>query len=247
MAGSTPYERFQQFTTINSNLEPLDLLYLTVLRQLFQPNAMARFKSVMGQILAAFEPLSVDALAKMRSAALVDGKLRSNDVVTSIVKFMGSLLSGVLNDFMPVQVLHTSFRDFLSDQSRSGDFYVNQHEQHSDMALACLNIMKNELHFNICRIKTSYKLNENICGLDKCIKKYISPQLAYSCKFWMKHLQKVTVPLDPKFQRKMIFFLKKQLLYWLEVLSVLKEVNIAPSMLSLILKLKMVSNITSPL
>ncbi|TDL13687.1 WD40 repeat-like protein, partial [Rickenella mellea] len=59
----------------------------------------------------------------------------------------------------------------------------------------------------------------------------------------MKHLQKVTAPLDPKFQRKLVFFLKKQVLYWLEVLSVLKEVNTAPGVLSLILQQKMSEDI----
>ncbi|TDL15113.1 WD40 repeat-like protein [Rickenella mellea] len=106
IAGSTPYERFQQFTLL-------------------------RFRSVMGQVMTAFEPLSVNALAEMRYAANVDNlksdsRSSSKNFVTSIVKFMGSLLSGVSDDFIPVRALHTSFRDFLTDPSRSGKYYVNK-------------------------------------------------------------------------------------------------------------------------
>ncbi|TDL24682.1 hypothetical protein BD410DRAFT_718554 [Rickenella mellea] len=240
----SPYKRFQQFTTMSSDKGPLDSLYSEVLNQLFQSDVIHIFKSVMGWIMSAFEPLSVDTLAKMRSAANnEDNESSSRDVIASIVKFMGSLLSGVSHDHISVQVLHTSFRDFLTDQSRSGEFYVNTKMQHTEMSLACLNIMNMELCFNICKLETSYQLNNDVCDLNNRIKKYISPQLSYSCKFWMKHLQKITVPRDPKFQRKCIFFLKQQVLYWLEVLSVLKEVNIAPRMLSLVLKQEMVSNI----
>ncbi|TDL19768.1 WD40 repeat-like protein [Rickenella mellea] len=239
IAGLTSYERFQQFTLLSSGKEPLDPLYLAILKQLFPPNVMPRFRSVMGQIMAAFEPLSVDALAEMRYAANADDKFNSKssfkDVVTSIVKFMGSLLSGASDDFIPVRALHTSFRDFLTDPLRSEEFFVNEHEQHSTMAHACLNILNTRLHFNICKLETSFKHTYDICNLDKCIKQNISLQLLYSCKYWISHLQ--TVPLDLNFESKVEIFFYKQFLYWLEVLSMVKILNISSSILSLVLKL----------
>ncbi|KAM6493686.1 hypothetical protein JOM56_010047 [Amanita muscaria] len=37
---------------------------------------------------------------------------------------MGSLLAGIHDRFMPIRLLHYSFRDFLIDQDRSGQFFV---------------------------------------------------------------------------------------------------------------------------
>ena len=45
---------------------------------------------------------------------------------------------------------HASFPDFLLDESRSGEFYIDLSHIHDQLAFASLGIMKDGLRFNIC-------------------------------------------------------------------------------------------------
>jgi len=56
--------------------------------------------------------------------------------VVIVLHFLGPLLSGVTDCTMPVRPLHTSFSDFLADQSRSGDYFVGESDIQMDIAVA---------------------------------------------------------------------------------------------------------------
>jgi len=84
--------------------------------------ALARFCSIMGQILGAAQPLFIDALNAARH------RFPDQDdhyEVELVVQHMGALLSGTIIPNSPIQLLHPSFGEFLRDQSRSGEFYVD--------------------------------------------------------------------------------------------------------------------------
>ncbi|TDL20643.1 hypothetical protein BD410DRAFT_871159, partial [Rickenella mellea] len=242
-AGSVPIKRYSLLmdNTLlpHKGLKPLYKLYLDILTQLFDSDdqaVMKHFTSVMGKIITAVEPLSIDSLCAMQTAA--DSSIFKSDII-SIVQFMGSLLSGVMevDHFKYIQPLHTSFSDFLTNKSQSGDFHVDVSEQHLNMAQACLNVMREELKFNICKLKTSYKLNKDVCNLNELVLQNISQQLSYSCKFWIYHFYQES--FDSNLQMNIKIFLYEKLLYWLEVLSVLNKSDQAPKILSLFLKLNM--------
>ena len=229
-------QRVLQPTTANSALNPLDELYTTVLKRFDMKDCdiCNNFKFVMGQILGAFEPLPVDALDMFGSWK------DSPTNVPAIVEELGSLLCHVIppESGLPVAPLHTSFRDFLTDKSRSGDFYIDLDNAHEELALATLQTMQQELKFNICKLETSYLLNSEVPDLQTRIEDNISSALSYSCRFWADHLAHV-----PKFDSNMFkslqAFMKEQFLFWLEVLSVKGEVAVAkPALLSLLWWLK---------
>ncbi|KIM74066.1 hypothetical protein PILCRDRAFT_80418 [Piloderma croceum F 1598] len=91
--------------------------------------------------------------------------------------------------------------------------------------------MKAGLKFNICNLETSYVSNDNICDLNDRIQNHIPDHLAYACHFWADHLQKAK--FTPRVLSDIDDFLSQQLLFWLEVLSLVKEVHIAsPALLS---------------
>ena len=120
----------------------------------------------------------------------------------------------------------------LLDQSRSGDFHVTASEQHPGMVLASLqvmNAMDGGLCFNICQLETSYLCNREISNLPERVKKCISPHLSYSCRFWAYHLQAATSPsADLQTLKGQIrHFLHNHLLHWLELLSLIEEVNMS--------------------
>ena len=102
---------------------------------------------------------------------------------------------------------------------------------HQDLGLGTFEVMREELHFNICQIKSSYLFNSSLTSqqLDG-----ISPVLLYSCQFWADHVKSqkdVNV-----FEDKIGYFLKNQLLFWFEVLSGRKAYHAAiPAMESLLM------------
>ncbi|KAG2113852.1 uncharacterized protein F5147DRAFT_787911 [Suillus discolor] len=97
--------------------------------------ALAEFRSVIGQILGMVEPLPLNSLTAMRNCFPNHTKHYQVD----IVKHMGSLLSGTTDPLIPVRPLHASFQEFLRDKSSSGDFFVDitKAQQH-DFAFASL-------------------------------------------------------------------------------------------------------------
>ena len=84
----------------------LDALYDTILQEVCANNDkddMQIFQSVMGQILALFEPLSLDALIAIQKH-FPSGHAKS---IRSVLKHMGSVLSGVTSYSIPIQPLHS--------------------------------------------------------------------------------------------------------------------------------------------
>ncbi|KAG2352652.1 hypothetical protein BDR07DRAFT_1615578 [Suillus spraguei] len=83
----------------------------------FQQMQLARFRSVMGQILGAAEPLPINSMNAMRRHFPDEVDHYDVDVV---VGRMGSLLGGTTNSYTPVRPFHASFREFLTNQKISG-------------------------------------------------------------------------------------------------------------------------------
>jgi len=95
----------------------------------------SRTVTVMQQVLYTLEPLPIDGLDAMRRHfSHKDSKFN----VVIVLHFLGPLLSGVTDCTMPVHALHTSFSDFLADQSRSGDYFVGESDIQMDIAVASL-------------------------------------------------------------------------------------------------------------
>ncbi|KAG5635203.1 hypothetical protein H0H81_012060, partial [Sphagnurus paluster] len=213
----------------------LDILYETILQPLRAGSGQAgmqRFRSVMSQILALFEPLSLDALTAIRKN-FPSGCARADDV-SIVVKNMGSLLSGITDQSVPVRPLHSSFHDYLTDPLRSKDFYIDTSLHRNDLAFATLHIMKAGLRFNICGLENSYLLNSDVPDMANRIQQSIPSGLSYSCRHWASHLRATS--FGSKIANLVREFLNEQFLFWIEVLSLIKSVQSAAAALSSIMK-----------
>ncbi|KAF8132077.1 hypothetical protein EV363DRAFT_1583662 [Boletus edulis] len=209
--GLDPSERLDSLLNTDGG-HSLDSLYQTILSQLFTlDNTRERFRTVMAIVLALNEPLSLSSLS-----ALLGKDLN----IRAIIKPMGSLLDGVLDEEKPIRPLHTSFRDFLLDAARSSVFHVDIQPQHSlCLGRTLLSCMQNFLRFNICDLKDAHVRNTAVPDLSNKVNKAISPHLAYSCQYWMHHLQHVDC--TPDLLNEMTLFFKSFLPYWLEAISLL--------------------------
>jgi len=198
----------------------------------FRQTQLASFRSVMGQILSTVEPLSLDSLNAMRSH-FPDKNERYP--VENIVEHMGSLLSGTTNSSTPIRPLHASFRDFLTDQSHSGVFFVDVSKVQHNLAFASLRVMERGLSFNMCALKSSYLPNSEDSELRKRVEKCISPHLSYACRFWLTHIQ--PTHFNPGLAKKIkSFFEHERLFFWLEVLGLMNAFSDAVLALPLMAK-----------
>ncbi|KIM54449.1 hypothetical protein SCLCIDRAFT_1221930 [Scleroderma citrinum Foug A] len=141
--GKCVKERFSSVTehVSREGKSLLDAMYHTILESAVskRPTALARFCSVMRQVLYTLEPLPVDGLGTMRRHF---AHKHSNFNVVIVLCFLGPLLSGVTDYTMPVRPLHASFSDFLTDQSRSGDYFVGEADIQMDIAVASLGVLR---------------------------------------------------------------------------------------------------------
>jgi len=219
---------------LGQKLGPLYDLYKQVLEGYFNANVVQRrFQSVMGHLLAAFGPLSVDSLTTLRRYS-PDNDDDDDDSVMAIVGHLGSLLSNATSAdrTLPITPLHTSFRDFLTDSKTSGDFNVDLDEAHRQLAHSCVGLMLRNLKFNICKLESSYLPNKGISDLQPRINEHIPPALLYSCHYWNDHLGRLWFEQDLFAKIQSLF--EGKFLFWLEVLSLTSAVSIATqAMLSL--------------
>ena len=193
-------------------VHPLDELYRTILGQLFTlEHVQDRFRDVMAFVLALKEPLSLTSIS-----ILFDGHPNIRD----IIKPMGSLLDGAHNEQKPIRPLHTSFRDFLLDDARSSNFHVNISPRHSfALGHASLGCMRKMLKFNICDLKDSRLRNNAVPHLAARVTTAFPPYLAYSCQYWMDHLQHAECTSE--LLDEVTAFFKRFFPFWLEAISLL--------------------------
>jgi hypothetical protein len=211
--------------TSRGGQDPLDELYKEVLEGYFTVReTRLLFRSVVGQLITSMEPLSICSLNTLRQHA---DDADDADAVIILLRRLGSLLSNVNSpdENLPIIPLHTSFRDFLTNKERSGDFWVDLCDAHCQIAHSCLNLLLEGLKFNICHLKTSYLANKKITDLKSCIDENISPALLYACCFWSHHLEHIGFETG-LFQKLQSFF-EKKLLFWLETLSLTNHVGLA--------------------
>jgi hypothetical protein len=209
----------------------LDGLYKDVLEGYFtDEESRVLFRSVVGQLITSVEPLTIRSLTPLRQHAHYDKD--SDAAVNGILSRLGSLLSNV-NSYdknLPIIPLHTSFRDFLTNEDKSGDFYVDVRDAHDQLTHSCLDLLLDPLDglkFNICKLETSYLANDDVEDLDTRIDQHIPPALLYASRFWSGHLKHTYFKTDLFRELETLF--KEKFLFWLEVLSLTRNIGLVPS------------------
>ncbi|KAJ3978738.1 WD40 repeat-like protein [Lentinula detonsa] len=225
--GGVPVKkRFKHFMDLNkssSNNPPeLDELYEIILNDAFTVNdedAMTGYRSIMSQVLAAFEPLSQATLKRLQTEY-------NEDTVSSVLYFLGSLFTGIWDsDNTQVRPVHTSVLDFLLDEKRSKKFRVDLEQGHELLAKGSFHVMFRDLHFNMGNLESSYVMNSEIKDLETKLSNTLTPELIYACCWWDLHLQNIE-PSD-LWVHDLGEFFSGYSLYWMEVLGLMKKIHIA--------------------
>jgi hypothetical protein len=202
----------------------LTKLYQQILELSFQgvnASELEVTKFVIAAIVLAKVPLHYDDLPDFVSQPKLS--------VTFVLDKLSSVISFRGTD-KRIQICHLSFSEFLCDHKRCPrEFFIDRGKESQNLAMAVFRLMKQMLKFNICNLETSYLLNDDVQHLPWRIKTYIPPPLLYSCSFWAAHLRDTSINEDCRgtLLTEVKDFLHVRFLYWLEVMSLTKQVQAA--------------------
>jgi len=203
----------------------IDALYTFALQRAYEweSKALARFQVFVGVVMVAKTPLSmqaIDMLVKQYGTGFPHPQ--------TLLRYLQSLLDGVDVIHTPVKTLHPSFHDFLTDRTRSGQFYIDKIHHNAQLALSCFQLMNVQLKCNICGVPNEGVLNVEIS--DELIQQ-IPEALKYAVCFGVDHVVCI-LPEDVynTLIKAVEEFLDNHILEWMEVLSLLKCIDVAYSL-----------------
>ncbi|KAI3618322.1 vegetative incompatibility protein het-e-1 [Moniliophthora roreri] len=204
----------------DSPYAPLDRLYTHILSAVQEYPAALR--KVLGSVMSLLIPLSRQDLLMLLSSRIPPAQIAAIlDRLYSVLKLPS--LPWDLGS-KPIQIYHQSFRDFLTNEHRSGKkFSMNPSSEHSSMARCCFELMRHMLKRNICGLH-SFARNAEIQDLPLRRRQQLPGALRYAYRFWAHHLC-MSSYRQAKTATYLLEFLQKSLLYWVECMSLLGELG----------------------
>ena len=196
----------------------LDSLYNEIMRQAFhelEPDEVSLRRDTLSAAVFLLTPLSIGAIA-----ALMD---MYNYQVRAALASFSSVIHVPAADNHPVSIFHASFRDFIIEQSRCKEHFLDTPKGHQSLAAQCLWYLNTSLHCNSFNLESNTVLSES--------HEFTANQeaLRYSSLHWASHL--VEALKKPSTQSVMIqvkvlsVFIDHHLLHWFECLSVLRQLE----------------------
>ena len=151
----------------------------------------------------------------------------SRVLLTSSKETISALGSILRIDNHIVRVLHMSIVDFFTTPSRCTDerLFINRSKHNGELASRCFKTMKALLRRDICRINDPTKLNVEVPDLGKRFERYLPEHLRYACRFWHRHLPNVDRGNDVGLHKQAKDFLFTHLLHWIEVMSLIGDIE----------------------
>ncbi|KIJ39520.1 hypothetical protein M422DRAFT_257571 [Sphaerobolus stellatus SS14] len=220
----------------------MDQTYMQIIRSAVPnpvDNWLELYQEFVGTIIILQDPLSCNALAALLGVDVND--------INGALAHLHSLLAPS-RDNGPFRIHHKSFPDFITNPDRcmiGPEFLIDEKTHHLRIAKHCLRIMgikDHSLKQNICNLSPSnlYKEYKDISQLQDHIQECISQELMYACTHWASHLN--IGGLDDEAEKLLESFASKQILAWLEVLSIIGRIDTAHNSLDMVREM-MVSSV----
>ncbi|KAG8753203.1 hypothetical protein FRC11_007614, partial [Ceratobasidium sp. 423] len=198
----------------------IDALYTAVLKSALSEGQLEAdetedIRVVLRTVLLAQEPISVDTIAKLADIddlGRVEYALLPLQSVLHLSETTGR-----------VTTLHASFPDFMFNSGRSESYFCDVVAHSQSLTRRCFKIMEEQLRFNICDLESSFIPDEKVEDMQTRIKNKISRSLAYACRHWTSHLH--LAPKSDDLPEMLEQFLSGRLLFWVEVLSLRRQLT----------------------
>ncbi|QRV86920.1 Notchless protein [Ceratobasidium sp. AG-Ba] len=212
---------YRNGTSVTDGERDIDQLYTTILKSVIDDPDLtnedqAQTKLILWTVICAQEPLSVHALAGLLN-------LDEETIVGPALRALSSVFQ-ISDETGVVTTLHASFPDYLLNLKRSGDFYCDSAHTHAQILEQCFRQIKStRVPFNICDLKSSYMLDDEVPEMESQIKREISEVLLYSCRYWGAHIRLGTH--SNKQDATLFAFLSTRLLLWMEIMNLRKCIH----------------------
>jgi len=227
-------------------IEPLDHMYAIIVEDAanighFHSDNLKSLLRTIASLLAARMTLSVAALAQLLRTP--SGQLRA-----SMTRLHAVFHIPEDDDDTSLRPIHASFGDYLLGRA-SKRLRISVSLGHDALTRGCLHVMATDLHFNVSRSRSSFKENPSTRPHG------IKLSLEYACLQWIYHivgyleaatsnssmthvfLSHIRSWFDLKLRQQsecdeqIDAVFRPRFLFWLEVMSVLGQVNRAAAML----------------
>ncbi|KAF7980465.1 hypothetical protein HWV62_37934 [Athelia sp. TMB] len=197
-------------------------LYKTVLSSACGPDGKSDiYKRIFGIMIVSQVPLTAETMADLL-------EIRDSGKSCRIAL---QRLGGVIkwSPGQPARMLHKSFPDYLTDRRACEDepWFIDIKEHQHALTVGCLRIMNSpQLCFNICNLNSSHIPNTDVTDLAVRVDAAVPQNLSYACLFLGHHLR-LTHSGESTILSSLSQFFKSKFLFWLEVLSLMNEIQVA--------------------
>jgi hypothetical protein len=193
----------------------LNQIYLAVLKNSISSNYSEKekeeayniLKYTLGSIVVLLLPLSAFSLSRILRLP--------KEEVDQTLQDLYAILDVPEDSTCPLRLHHPSFRDFLLNKDRCGDFWVDEKQAHEKLAASCIELMSKTLKKDVCEMQAPSSLASQVDS--SYVEKYLPPEVQYACLYWVQHLQRSGYQAYDG--EKVYQFLQKYFLYWLEALG----------------------------
>ncbi|THX80179.1 hypothetical protein D6D05_04634 [Aureobasidium pullulans] len=203
----------------NNYLEPLDRMYLTILRVSADDTSalsdhesetlQEHFNHVVGSIVVLQDGISAEALALLLRMPMMN--------VVGILHNLQSVIR-YFQDGRAIRLLHESFREFITDSKRCTElrFHVEPERAHKKLLDDCLETLKVHLKQDMCDARDPAATIEEVqlnAASQHC---QLLPHVQYACSNWFEHGQKSGLDLGNHGQLSEFFY--THFLHWIEAM-----------------------------
>ena len=189
--------------------QPLDILYERILDAAYTSTSheeRSDIDMVLVAVVYAYNPLSISAIS-----ALMQMPIEHTEAALSSLHSLIYIPSQ--GSHTPISIFHASFYTFISTQNVSSKHYHDPYGSHKHLALQCLSLMEREWSE---KERVSYLVERQYGG--------ISESLAYACSSWAFHF---TLTDNNNGSDELKEFFKRNLLRWMDCLSILGKLETA--------------------
>ncbi|KAG9088960.1 hypothetical protein FS749_001724 [Ceratobasidium sp. UAMH 11750] len=199
----------------------LDVLYAMILEEVVDEGDLedarqADVMLVLRTILCTQELVTMDTIAGILG---LDFSRLAHTVLRPLLPVVH-----VPNTGVPGIALYHSFASYLVDPQRSDKFYCDSRKDNALLAQSCFSVVDGASPpFNVCNLKSSYLLDQEVTGIGEIVEESISQALWYACQHWATHLKLAGHSDD--LLTLLHNFLSRRLLLWMEVMNVKRHIS----------------------
>ncbi|QRV82559.1 hypothetical protein RhiJN_10574 [Ceratobasidium sp. AG-Ba] len=215
LAGLDKPKRLRMLTE-KASLGAIDMLYATILttgETIGDEEDMGALRGCLGAIVVT----SMRSALSVAGLTALMGENLSQEVIQGVVNRLAAVLYIDNALGRTIRISHPSFMEYLIDSARSEELCVNIDEQNMIVTEECL------------EATTSDRLNQAVPELGARVQSAIGPGLNYGCIYWSSYLTWVSASTVKSLVDK--FLPGPELMYWLEAVSLLGKLCVAPQSL----------------